>query len=389
MTHPKALFLIAILSFPLTNAHADRKWNEDNDPRNLDGSYIMDFNRLPLSGGIAADSKRGWADSYWPTINGSIANRWQVSLNYDKKGKNPTYNEINNMSDSQLDLLSPAEKFDLARGKLNFPIASEIRKNYKSNGKDWHGICNGWTHSSLNYDEPRAIVYVSPTTKKKIPFGSSDIKGLLAYYHAFMDDSGAKFIGKSCRPGSKVLFNLNGACTDVHAAAFHIMMTNELGIKHQGFAADRDPGVEVWNQPFVKYESRIDDIKTSKFSHKATEGTRKEVYITSTVSYVDELYDTLDADLETADHVKPSYQPVLGTEKQRLIPVEYKYVIELDSRDRIIGGEWISADRPDLIWRQDFRAPGMAADDKGKPDDWSMLTDIVKMATSAIPANEP
>jgi len=97
---------------------------------------------------------------------------------------------------------------------------------------------------------------------------------------------------------------------------------------------------------------------------------------------VDELYDTMDPMQETGYHVKPSYQPVLGTEQERLIPTNYKYVLELDSRDQIIGGEWISDNRPDLIWKQEFRMPGMSKDDKGKPDDWSLLSELIRLSTA-------
>ena len=30
----------------------------------------------------------------------------------------------------------------------------------------------------------------------------------------------------------------------------------------------------------------------------------------------------------------------------------YRYVLELDSEDNIIGGEWVSFDRPDFLWKQ-------------------------------------
>lgn len=373
------LSLITILSSSINTAYADRKWDDSNNPSNFDSSYIKDFNQLPLSGEMERESKRGWADSYWPKVRGSIADRWQVKGSNYKDDKSPSRSELNRMSESQIDLLSPAEKFDLARGKLEFPIAKEIRKTFKKKEKDWRGICHGWTHASLNIPEPNPVIYIDPTSQRKIPFGSSDIKGLLAYYYAEMDNSGASYIGKSCRKGSKFLFNINGACSDVHPAALHIMMANELGIKHQGFAADRDPSIQVWNQPFVKFESRIDNVKTKDLDKQATEGTRKEVYITSTLTYVNELYDSENPEDENADHVAPSYLPVLATQKYKT--VEYKYILELNSRDRIIGGEWISEMRPDLLWRQDFKLPTMARDEDNKKDDWTLLNTILKMAT--------
>jgi len=378
----KLLYCILVFTvFSSSLAFADRSWNDANNPSNFDPKYIKNFTQLPLNGAMDPQLKRGWADSYWPRINGTIADRWQVKDSFYKDDKSPTQSQLQSMSDDQLSVLSPGEKFDIARGKLNFPIVSEIRKTYKVSTKDYHGLCYGWTHASLNYDEPKAIDYTNPKNNIKIHFGSSDIKGLLAFYHQNYDSSIYRFIGKSCTSATH-LFNLDGSCTDVHPASFHIMMANELGIKHRGFAADRDPGVEIWNQPFVKFESTIDNIKTTDLSHKATTGTKKEVYITSILTYTNELYDTDDPNLEDSMHVLPSNDPVLGTPKQKYRTATYQYILELNSRDQIIGGEWISDDRPDVIWTRNFKLPGKFIGEDKKTDDWSLLAELVKMATS-------
>lgn len=383
LTSPKTTFfsVLTLLSLPFS-ALADRSWDDANSPGNFDATYIKEFSQLPLSGAIDPDSKRAWADSYWPKVNGLIADRWQVKGSFYKDDKSPSPYRINSMSESEIDLLSPAEKFDIARGRLNFPIATYIREKQKTNQKDWRGLCNGWTHASLNIDEPNAIVYINPTTQQRIPFGSGDLKGLMSYYYAKRDDNSAKYIGRACKPLSRFLFNLNGACSDVHPAAFHIMMANELGIRHQGFAADRDPTIEVWNQPFVKFESRVDNVKNYDLSKKATDGTRKEVYITSILTYVNEIYNTTNPLEENSTTVTTSYTPVIGTDKQAYRTTEYKYVLELNSRDRIIGGEWLTDNHPDLIWKQKFELPGVVKDDENKRDDWSLLAELIKMATA-------
>ncbi len=381
----KTILLLGILL--QSSAYADRTWDDANDPNQFDQDYVHEFFNLPLQGEVDYSGKRGWADSYWPLVRGSIAERWQIpGSNYKKETSPSAYQLINHLSQEQINLLSPAEKFDIVRGKFSYPIATKIRKDYKEDEKDWRGLCNGWTHSSLNYPEPHPIVYISPKNTIAVPFGSSDIKGLLAFYHAKKDRSASKYIGRSCRTISRLLLNINGACTDVHPAAFHIMMANELGIKHRGFAADRDPSVQVWNQPFIRFESKIDNIKTRDLSKKATEGTRKEIYITSVLTYVNELYNSDIPIEETSEHVAPSYEPVLL--KQKTKTIEYQYVLELDVQDRIIGGEWISGLRPDLIWKQDFKLPGMTIDEDKKPDDWSMLIDIVKLATDGLQIGE-
>jgi hypothetical protein len=379
-----SLGILFSLLIPIQAAHADRVWDEGNSPSNFDSNYIRDFNALPLSGGMDQSGHRGWSDSYWPRVRGGIAERWQIPGYQYRKDQGPSiYDVFYNMNSTQIDRLSPAEKFDIIRGRWDFPISTRIRKKYKENEKDWRGLCNGWTHASLNIPEPKPIVYVDKQSGLRIPLGSSDIKGLLAYFYAEVDNSTAKYIGRSCRTFSRVLLNVNGACSDVHPGAFHIMMANELGIRKQGFAADRDPSVQVWNQPFVAFESRIDAIKTRDFDWSASKNTRKEITITSILTYANELYDTEEPSQETADHVAPSYFPVLANQKYRTI--EYRYKLELDYRNHIIGGEWISDMRPDLIWRQNFVLPGKVLDEDGKVDDWSKLAEIIKLSTDGLP----
>ena len=128
------LALLATISLPA--AHADNKWDDANNPSNFDATYVKEFAQLPLEGVMDPAGKRGWADSYWPKVRGSIADRWQIKGSNYKKDKSPGYYQLANMSESEINLLSPAEKFDLARGNLSFPIASEIRKEFMSDELD-------------------------------------------------------------------------------------------------------------------------------------------------------------------------------------------------------------------------------------------------------------
>ena len=394
--------LVLLTSF---SAHAERKWNDANNPNNFDSNYKYNFNLLPSQGSII-DSNKGWSDSYWPLTRGSIADRWQVP-EYAYRFKDlarPAPNQIMNMSQAEINLLSPAEKFDIIRGKLDLPLMKYLQEKLNPTPKDWwHGICNGWTQASLNYDEPQPIIYKSPISGVTVPLGSSDIKGLLSYYYANFDDSGyskeeAKgmknigYIGKSCRGIKKFLFDFDGSCgdNDVNAGAFHIVITNELGLRHKAFAMDRDPSPQVWNHPVVGYEMKVLNVNTSDLSKKATKGTVKEVTVETTVKLVNELYNTEDKDLEDDHHSAPQYQ-ALGKGKQHYLTLVYKYILELDSRDQVIGGEWTDDNEthPDLLWKQPFVVGGLAVDTKDSNEDWSILADIMRKATAYVKAGLP
>lgn len=382
--------------FTQATAFADRKWNDANDPRNLDGSYKMKFNQLPPKGDVT-DSQRGWSSSYFPKTRGFIAERWQnpseAGVFKFKKYRLPSAYEIQSMSPEQINLLSPAEKFDIARGRLDLPISNALLKDDPSPKDWWRGLCNGWTRASMNVDEPRSIVYINPKNNISVPLNSGDIKGLLNYYYSY-ERSPSLYIGKSCRPGKRLFFDADGSCKDVNAAAFHIALANELGLKKAPMAVDIDPTVQVWNQPFVKYESVVDRIEDRNISSRATKDTRKEVYVTTTVTFANELFKIDPSEIvpgtnrETYEddvHSLVLPDPVLGTEHQEYGTRVYKYVLELDVDDKIIGGDWLydSAPHPDLIWKQSFKLPGTGYDKDGNASDWSVLKDIILQATGA------
>jgi hypothetical protein len=381
--------LLVISLFSSVSAFADRSWNDANNPSNLESNYLYQFSLLPKNGTIT-DSNKGWSDSYWPATRGYIADRWQIPgsgfsfKDYDL----PTPERISSMSPSEINLLSPAEKFDIIRNKLDLPLITRLRKANPTDGDWWRGLCNGWTQASLNFNEPMPIVYTSRLNGIKVPLGSSDIKALMAYYYAQIDrtsynsdNKNAGYIGKACRVKDRILLGLTGACSDMNAGAFHIALTNELGIRHRGVAMDRDPDTEVWNQPFVGFETRVLSVRTSDLAKNKTDGTVKEVTVSTTVKYVNELYDTNNPALENDKHVSPRYE-ALGKGNQHYGIATYEYVLELDSADRIIGGDWTGGDpHPDFMWRQAFNPEGMARDTRNYVDDWTILSDIVKLST--------
>ena len=100
----------------------------------------------------------------------------------------------------------------------------------------------------------------------------------------------------------------------------------------------------------------------------------------------DELFKDAHYDADEDDqHSEASYEPVLGTDKQSAKTLTYKYVLELDARDNIIGGDWTPDDttdpHPDFIWQVNDTAPTKVSDQSGATDDWSLLEEIVLEAT--------
>jgi hypothetical protein len=402
--NPLLILTTTFLSLTLgaTFAKADRSWNNANDPRNLEKDYHYTFSTLPLFGDLG-QSHKGWSDSYWPATRGYIADRWQLSKKPGdfKKYKLLTKNQVLRMNPDQLKLLSPAEKFDILRNDFEYPTATYFRKMNPSEKDWWKGLCNGWTQASIHYDEPMPINFTSPINGITIPLGSSDIKGLLAYYYAYMDpattpedlveskDKKQKenpfegYVGRRCGIKSRLTFGLDGACDDLHPAAMHIVMTNEIGLRHNAIAMDRDPTPQVWNQPFIGYDAKVLEVKDYGLAKNKTDGTRREVKMEMKVFYVNELYDTLDEALSDDEHSDPRWAP-LGKGNSPIGTKTYRYILELDSRDRIIGGEWAydTESFPDFIWRQNFNPNGLATDTANYKDNWTLLSKIVEQSTA-------
>ncbi|WP_141732014.1 hypothetical protein [Oligoflexus tunisiensis] len=129
-------------------------------------------------------------------------------------------------------------------------------------------------------------------------------------------------------------------CSDTNAGAFHLVLTNIVGIQKQSFVADITRDREVWNQAVAAYTTKEAATFTgADISENAAPGTVKEVEMATTFYYTAEM--------------NPSWQPFGdGTKLDRRYhkPLLYRYRLELDVNGNIIGGSWLSTSRPDFLW---------------------------------------
>jgi hypothetical protein len=51
--------------------------------------------------------------------------------------------------------------------------------------------------------------------------------------------------------------------------------------------------------------------------------------------------------------VDPEKEASLGTAKAKFYVRKYQYFLDLNSRGQILGGEWISKERPDFMWSKE------------------------------------
>ncbi len=122
-----------------------------------------------------------------------------------------------------------------------------------------------------------------------------------------------------------------------------------IGRLSKGFVAEVDRYNDVWNQPVSAYESEIvGDVPVTGL--ELSQGISRKLRVKTKMTYGDELefYTPELASEGVLGFV--SKDPVTGTQAQTNGEKHYEYVLELDSLNRIVGGEWISVTRPDFIW---------------------------------------
>lgn len=312
-----------IVSLFSQSAIAER-WNGSNDPSIMDPNFVYQLKQLPLEGRLDFTP---WSETYWASKQGSINLRWNqpnpVGFNYHS----PTRQEAMQMSREQLARLAPSEKYDLYMGRYDYPLKNEVEGIATPSAKWWSGICDGWSLATLQYKEPKVVEMVNPDGIV-IPFGSSDVKGLMSYAAARHFDVETKQVGGRCS-GIGGVFG-SASCADINAGSLHVILANQIGLKKQGFVTEIDPGKEVWNQ--ATYGFKFNIVGSANSRHGAY-----GVRVQATLYYADEL--------EVS-----SWEPVVGTPNNVEGKLELDYTLDLDSSGNIIGGKFHSGTRPDFVW---------------------------------------
>jgi len=350
---------------------------------------ILRFDSLPRTGKLA-DDRLGWSETYWPSNKGGIAYRWNHPDPQPFKYRLHTKEELMKMSQSELSRLSPAELYDISNDDYNYSLTRKAFNLYTTHDMWWEGICHGWSQAAINYPEPAPVVLTNQAGIK-VPFGSSDVKGLLAMHEAY-NYRGQKFAfaGRRCKVNGKVVGEADDRdpvanraypptelaesadCKDVNAGAFHVIISNMLGLLGKGFVADIDRFNDIWNQPIAGYESTIIGEEPVTAAHSAM-GVTKRVHIKMRMKYGEELQFYTPQLAAQGKKNFVSKLPVTMTEHQESRFREYEYIVEINSAGNVVGGEWITSTRPDFMWLY-----GRATDFKSGPINLTHLKHIYR-----------
>lgn len=308
-------------------------WDHTSNPEIMSYFFNRDFYQLPRKGSIH-DKNKYWSSDYWPLNKGSINYRWYAKKKIGFNLNSPDLTTARKMSIPQLAELSPSEKYDLFIGRYDYPLKKEVEtKSSNPRAQIWEGICHGWAPATINHKEPSPKLMQNPDGIE-IPFGSSDIKALLSYYYANGFAAPDTFqMGRRCFRGRWI--NRERECNqDLNAGAFHIVLANRLGIDGVGVIGDMNRYTQVSNKPIISFQSSI--LKKLKPGPQSAPGTVEIIRLKTIVNYVKDS--------------GQDWRPVLGTKKQYYKQDQYEYDLELNSQGTIIGGEWLSNERPDFLW---------------------------------------
>lgn len=329
------LFSFSVLAAPL---EINKPWSKISDPLIMSTTFIRSWEHLPLEGRVT-DENRYWSGDYWALKRGNINYRWNSPRPTGFNLKSPLKEEAMAMTREQLAELSPSEKFDLFLGRYDYPLKKEVAGFTSPNREEWEGMCHGWAPALMHHDEPTPKYLMNPDGIE-VPFGSSDIKGLVSYYYAYKYKAvTSRQMGYRCNESWSWPWGTDRCDDDMNAGAFHVVLTNKIGLGGVSFVADIENGTEVWNHVPVNYRVTILQDNLPPESDSAR-GTKKTVQVKTEVFYV-------------YNSQKNSWGPILHTpqqvEKRRI----YEYTLDINSQGIIIGGNWRSKTRPDFLWLVD------------------------------------
>ena len=316
-------------------------------------------------------SEQPWSDDYWAIANGVLAHRyahesgekehqWDQALSKFKDS--PTQDLIDQ---GLIHMLSPAEKYDLLVGDKNYTLTNamflEGKQYYDRSGKvePWMGICHGWAAAAYMLPRPKKTIWVkSSDGKYDIPFYPADIKALGSLLYA-KNKYESTFIGGRCNTKDPKRDEngrvIDQECFDNNPASWHFAVVNQIGLNNRSMIIDATFDYEVWNQPVLSYDikyfnpekyiyaSNLQDAKTTKAQF--TTDKFKKYRDPRTVAYVG-----IEMDIKYIVETTPRPVDQDSEQYDGIKEVTYRYDLELDKNNNVIGGEWYTNLHPDFLW---------------------------------------
>lgn len=290
-------------------------------------NYLSDLREITKRGLTRANTKnQPWGGSFWPLIQGQVANpyqdkdftilhgafnglevtSWKYNYNKYEKRQKKVHPKIYELSEKELAELAPSEKYDILLGDTSFDLTNRVWNYVQTWGSKkkwgflssidlpagyripdgnslmalWEGICHGWAVASGHYDRPEKTVWVTLPNNKRMPFYPNDLKALISlmWANSTVQDQviveGYRCNRKSPKKDDNGRYidteldkndtKLLPRCADVHPAVYHTSIVNILGVEGRSFVVDKSAKASIANQPVAGYEYTYFNPETGK-----------------------------------------------------------------------------------------------------------------------------
>ncbi|MBF0206304.1 MAG: hypothetical protein HQK53_05390 [Oligoflexia bacterium] len=330
-----------------------------------------------------------WASSYFNRIFGGIAGRWQETVGFstyhrlnqkahvaflsldpdDLLSDSEVLEKLRSMSREDLDKLSPIEKFDIIRGKYQFPgttfemvergaysetgIVTKIANSLLKRNRvipswithiraPWQGFCNGKASASIALPEPVSDIEVSNADGINVTLKIADLKALASAAYFFNE----KYVslGRPTKTHHLVTHEFSP-----NMAVFDFALRSYLMGLNKSFIIDNHANAAINNVALNGYERTIKSIKPlSKFSRKEREEiltqnpqTAKVAEVLTKLFFVNHLTTSKESDQRTVEDIvyKGKY----------IKDMKIRYLLFLDGEGNIIDGKLTDGDL-DFAW---------------------------------------
>lgn len=331
------------------------QWTRSDRPARVSENFIYEVVNLPVEG---ETQPLPAASDYWPTAEDSINRRW------DGPGT-----------------LSPAEKFERAFRRPGFASAISAKLGVGAAPRDrrtcltsddcaadndgsvcvgtgktksciptWWGICHGVASSAVHERIPSA-----PIVYNGITFYPADIEALMGVLYAEGGVHPVSLPASCSASGTAKVTDQTGhanrECRVSDAGAWHVLVTNMIGLQHTGFVYDRTANLEVWNEPARGYTI------TNAVDGHLKEISKKDVYkligpnSNTVASTLAKRFFDVAMDFRYVKSARVSRSENAGTLTET---AHFRYVLAVDADDRVVSGEWLGStdggDHPDFAW---------------------------------------
>jgi len=389
-------------------------------------SPILDLRTVESMGGLRAGAMpvTPWSDSYWPDGQGGIASPYadssfpdmiifpRVNMSSFRRSRESLWPRATSLTADEIDVLSPAEKYDLLVGDTEFTLARSVWEGidyrhhhtpdldesgrirtdengniiYRPRGTPltptWAGICNGWAAAALSLPRPNHTVTLSSPFGQTITFYPADIRALASHLWARSSINTAtvsaggppviRHAGVRCNE-SPVRRDSGGRpknedCADVDPGVWHLSVLNKLGVDQVGLVIDKNFKGGVSNHPVYFYEYHYFNPETGKDGDFASSlvpfsEVRRDPY--ADYRSPDAVYMIgVEMQAKSLEWIKRTHEHIFTVANDKTTDEEYMYDLELDADMRVVGGEWRflkknrkpfnfglrMASHPDFIW---------------------------------------